>query len=386
MALMLAQVFVHSCMAGLRIALPLEALEQGQSVWAAGFLVALFAGGPVLLAMAAGRMAERRGYHPSFRVAVILCLLGAAMAWWGQGWLSWAGAALCSGTGANFGVIAMQRTAGRWGRDDIERVKLFSWLGLAPAAANVVGPLMAGVLVDVASYRWAYAAMAVLPLCAWALSLRVPADAPVPAGAGADASGRVPTGWGLLRDRPFRWLLGVNWLHSAAWDVHSFLLPVLGHERGLSASAIGSIAAAFALAVSAVRLLIPLVAHRVSERQVLQWAMVWTAAVLTAYIATRGAWGMGICAVLLGLSLGSVQPMILSALHRIAPEGQQGQAIALRSVAINTSSTLMPLAFGALGTAVGSVWLLGGMAVVMLLGSRAVKNIPAPEETPAKTA
>ena len=47
--------------------------------------------------------------------------------------------------------------------------------------------------------------------------------------------------WDLLRDRNFRNLLLVNWLQSACWDVHTFVLPLLGHEKGLSASVIGTL-------------------------------------------------------------------------------------------------------------------------------------------------
>ena len=51
----------------------------------------------------------------------------------------------------------------------------------------------------------------------------------------------------------FRRLLFVNWLQSSCWDVHTFVLPILGHERGLSASVIGSILGAFAIAAAVIR-------------------------------------------------------------------------------------------------------------------------------------
>ena len=59
-----------------------------------------------------------------------------------------------------------------------------------------------------------------------------------------------PRAWDLLREPMFRRLLLVNWLLSSCWDVHTFVLPVLGHERGLSASVIGSILGAFAVAAA----------------------------------------------------------------------------------------------------------------------------------------
>jgi MFS-type transporter involved in bile tolerance (Atg22 family) len=67
--------------------------------------------------------------------------------------------------------------------------------------------------------------------------------------------------------------------------------------------------------------------------------------------------------VLLGLTLGVVQPLIMTTLHHLTPEGRHGEALAFRSMAINASSTLMPLLFGALGSAVGAAvlfWAVGG--------------------------
>jgi dipeptide/tripeptide permease len=84
---------------------------------------------------------------------------------------------------------------------------------------------------------------------------------------------------------------------------------------------------------------------------------------------------MGFCSVLLGLALGSVQPMIMSTLHQITPHALHGQALGLRLAAINLSSVLMPLLFGTAGVVVGvSVvfWTLGAMVG---LGSRLAWNV-----------
>ena len=62
-----------------------------------------------------------------------------------------------------------------------------------------------------------------------------------------------------------RCLLLVNWLLSSCWDVHTFVVPVLGHERGFSASVIGAILGAFAIAATVVRVALPFVATRVNE-------------------------------------------------------------------------------------------------------------------------
>jgi MFS family permease len=84
--------------------------------------------------------------------------------------------------------------------------------------------------------------------------------------------------------------------------------------------------------------------------------------VFAAYPFAATPWLMGLCAGLLGLTLGSVQPMIMSTLHHLTPEHRHGEAIAFRSMAINFSSSVMPLTFGAVGTALGPgalFWLMG---------------------------
>jgi len=84
---------------------------------------------------------------------------------------------------------------------------------------------------------------------------------------------------------------------------------------------------------------------------------------------------MGCCAAVLGLALGAVQPMIMTTLHQITPVARRGEAIALRSMAINFSSAVMPLAFGLVGAALGApalFWLMGGAVASGSLAARRV--------------
>jgi len=68
--------------------------------------------------------------------------------------------------------------------------------------------------------------------------------------------------------------------------------------------------------------------------------------------------------------------MVMSLLHDATPHERHGEAIALRSMSLNLSSTLMPLCFGALGAAIGAgalFWLMGGL--VAGEGSRQARRI-----------
>lgn len=371
--LIAGQLCVHGSMAGVRMAAPLAVLQAGGSPFAAGVLLALFAAAPIVLALRAGRMVDRHGFGRPLRVAVAMTAGGAviaALAMLLQGGWRNAGlglAAVLSGGGANVGLIAVQRTVGRLARDGTDLKRVFSWLGLAPGSSNMVGPLIAGLLIDSAGHAAAFGALALLPLAALASLRHVPAKAAAPAtsptSSTAASAPRAGTAWDLLAAPGMRRLLLVNWLLSTCWDVHSFAIPVLGHARGLSSSAIGLVLAVFACAVAGVRLMIPLVAHRLREGQVLVGAMLLAALVFAVYPLARSAPPMMACAVLLGLALGSVQPMVMATLHQITPPARHGEAIALRSMAINLSSALMPLGFGVLGASAGVAslfWLMGG--------------------------
>lgn len=369
LALIVGQVCLHGTMAGVRLAAPLLALRDGRSEWAVGVLLALFAVAPIVAALPSGRLVDRRGYHPPMRLAVGLVVAGAAIAAASQHLMALGVAALLCGAGANVGLIAIQRTAGRLADGTTERVRVFSWLGLAPALANVIGPVLAGILIDALGFASAFAVLALMPLATLASARHVPREAR-PAAAAEPGTGDAGRRTIDLLMRPgMRRLLLINWLVSASWDVHHFLVPVLGHERGLSASAIGLVLGVFAGSVAAVRLVIPLVAHRLREVQVLRGSMLLTALVFAVYPWAGSALAMGACAALLGQALGSVQPMILSTLHRIAPPDRHGEAIAFRSITINLSSTLMPLLFGLVGTTAGAALLFWGMGGAVAAGA-----------------
>lgn len=368
-ALIASQLGLHSAMAGLRMAAPLLALREGWSALIVGVLMALFAVAPVLLALPAGRMADRHGFHRPVRLAVAITLAGVVVAiaatWFSGAWqfAALGVAATLTGAGTNLGLIAIQRTAGQAAMDSVQRMRVFSWLGMAPSMSNVVGPVIAGFAIDAAGFRAAFAVLLLLPLVSLVAARRVPRAAPAQRPPGSH------TAWDLLRLPGMKRLLGVNLLLSACWDVHTFAVPVLGHELDFSASTIGLILGSFTLAVTAVRLLIPIVAHRMREVVVLRAAMLGTGLVFAAYPFASSPWVMGALAMCLGVTLGSVQPMIMSGLHHLTPMPRHGEAIALRSIVINLSSSVLPLVFGLAGAAVGVAALFWSVGSATAAGS-----------------
>ncbi|WP_442968794.1 MFS transporter [Ramlibacter sp.] len=353
-------------MAGMRMAAPLMALRSGYSEAAVGVLLALFALMQVFLALPAGRYADRHGLRRPFAWSVLAASLGGSLAVAFPLFPVLCLSALLTGGAAGAASIALQRHVGRAAADATQLRQVFSWLAIGPAFSNFLGPFAAGLAIDHGGFRLAFLLLAVLPVIGWFWVRRARELPPVQAPAGE----RAGTAWDLLREPGFRRLLLVNWLLSSCWDVHTFVVPVLGYQRGLSASVIGTLLGAFAIAAAAVRVVMPAVAAYLKEWAVITAAMAATAALFTVYPLLPSPLSMGLCSVMLGVALGTVQPMIMSMLHQITPEHRHGQAVGLRLMAINASSVSMPLLFGAAGAVIGISGVFWVVAGIVATGTR----------------
>lgn len=376
--LIAGQICLHACMAGMRMAAPLLALREGFSALAVGFLLALFALTQVFLALPAGRYVDRHGLKRPVALCVVAAFLGAALALLLPRFEVLCLSALMTGGATGVASISLQRHVGRAAQGATELKKVFSWLAIGPAVSNFIGPLAAGLLIDHGGFRAAFLFLACLPLLTW-LWVRRTQELPLLGQRPGTAPGQTLD---LLREPLMRRLMLVNWLLSSCWDVHTFVVPVLGHERGFSASTIGAILGAFAIAATLVRVLMPVFAARVHEWVVVSAAMLITALLFVLYPFMVSALAMGVCSVLLGLALGSVQPMIMSTLHQITPPARHGEALGLRLMAINASSVLMPLLFGTAGAVVGVSVVFWSVGLAVGAGARPAwllrPTLPAP--------
>ena len=369
--LILAQVCVHGSMTGMRMATPLLELKEGYSAAAVGMLLALFALTQVFLSLPAGRYADRHGLKRPLIISVAAACMVAGMSAAFPIYPVMCLSALLTGGAAGTALIALQRHVGRMAHNKDDLRKVFSWLAIGPAFSNFLGPFAAGLLIDYAGgeaasetgFRAAFLLLALMPLAAWFWGRAVP-ELPSKDMAHSD---KKETAWDLVQNRGFRRLLLLNWALSSCWDVHTFVVPILGHERGLPASVIGTILGAFAIAAAVIRMLMPVLTRHLAEWQVVLGAMVAACALFILYPFMPGAWSMGACSVVLGIVLGSVQPMVMSMIHQITPAERHGEALGLRMMAINGSSVLMPVLFGSLGAVVGVsalFWAVGALVGV----------------------
>ena len=161
-----------------------------------------------------------------------------------------------------------------------------------------------------------------------------------------------------------------------AWDLFTFVMPIHGSRLGLSATTIGLVLASFGAAVFAVRLVLPLVVHRLREWHMLVAAMFVTAlAMALVPLVTDVAWLM-VLAFVLGVGLGGAQPIIMALLYAKAPAGRGAEAVGVRTLLLNFSQAGIPLMFGALGTALGMTPVFVTMAIVLAAGGWYARREP----------
>ena len=138
--LIAAQVCLHACMAGTRMAAPLLALREGYSPLAVGALLALFALTQVFLALPAGRFSDRRGLRLPVGLAVVASCAGAGLAVAFPVLPVLCLTALLTGGATGVASIALQRHVGRAAHGSTELKRVFSWLATGPAISNFFGP------------------------------------------------------------------------------------------------------------------------------------------------------------------------------------------------------------------------------------------------------
>ena len=360
-------VLAHTGFVGSRIVMSLFAIQQRATPLTIGALMALYALLPMLLAVAAGRLVDRVGTLRPLAWSGAALVAGLALP---ALWPALPGlfiAATLIGTAFMVVHVALNHAVGSLGTP-ADRAVHFSWFSLAFSIGGFCGPLLAGFTIDAAGHRLAFVAVAVTPAVALVLVYLHRGAMPHRQVARGEAVGRHVAD--LLREPRLRGAFIVSALLATGWDLYTFVTPIYGSRIGLSASTIGVIMGSFAAATFAVRLVMPRLARHVREWTVVTAALVISGSAYSLFPFVSQVPLLMALSFLLGIGLGCAQPMIMALLYTASPPGRQGEVVGVRTTLLNASHTVMPLTFGALGSALGGMgpvfWL---MSAVLLSGS-----------------
>jgi MFS family permease len=365
-AMVLLLIIAHTAFNGIRVAVSLAAIKAGGGALWVGILTAMFNLIPAFLAIRAGRAVDRLPLRKPLVFGCLLMVAGGALAAFEP--MLWVLAISACGMGVGWMVIAAasQYAIGMYGAgDESKRIRAFSIMSMGFSVSSFLGPLIAGFMIDYTNYQAAFALLACFPLVAALLFhtkrfLKLPSienkvrDAP---------PGKASE---LLQIPIVRNTLMTGAVITIGWDLYIFMVPVLGSQIGLTATQIGSVMSLFAVAVFLVRFAMPRLQRWLGGRGVIVAAMIVSGSAFIAFAFAHNYFAMLICSFVMGLGLGSSQPIVLSFLHAAAPPNRIGEVNGLRMTMISTSQWTMPLVFGILSAKTGllPLFLLVGSGLV----------------------
>ena len=355
----------HLAFVGARMTTVLFALELGASEAAVGVLMSLFALLPMLLSVSAGRLIDRVGPRRPLAVSFIVLAVSAALPFAFPSLATLYLSATLLGVSFMYVHIAMNSVFGAHGSPE-QRALNFSWLALGFAISNSIGPLVAGLAIDGFGHATAFLVLSFFPALGLALLWRRQRPLPRPEqGPLAKRTGVLE----LLRIPGLRHTFWVSLLLAIGWDLFTFLIPLYGARLGLSAAAIGVILSTFAAATLTVRIAMPVLIKKLK-----QWVIIFAALGIsgTCYLLfplAQSAPPLMLLSFVLGLGLGSAQPVIMSLLYAASPPGRQGEAVGVRTSLLNGSHTLIPLVSGAASSALGMAPVFWTLAACLLGGA-----------------
>jgi predicted MFS family arabinose efflux permease len=363
--LVLLNALGHLAFVGARMTTTLFALELGASEFTVGVLMSLFALLPALLSVSAGRLIDRAGPRRPLMFSLFALTLATALPFVFPFLQILYLSTTLLGVSFMYVHIAMNSVFGAHGSPE-QRAMNFSWLALAFSISNSIGPLVAGYAIDWFGHAPAFLVLAIFPGLALFLLWRRKQPLPRPEHVPLHKRAGVLE---LLRIPGLRHTFWVSLLLATGWDLFTFIIPLYGARIGLSAATIGVILSTFAFATLTVRTAMPLIIRKLK-----QWSVIFAALGIsgTCYLLFPFATSVPpllLLSFVLGLGLGSAQPVIMSLLYTASPPGRQGEAVGLRTSLLNGSHTMIPLVSGAASTAVGMAPVFWVLAACLLGGA-----------------
>lgn len=340
--------FCFGSIGSARVTLTLYALDLGASASAVGLLVGAFYVFPVLISWPAGRYSDRMGSR-WLLLAGAICGAGAMLIpYFVRELAALYVAATLMGISFTLYNVLLPNLVGLLSKP-AERARNFSNSSLVGGVTLFLGPLMAGIAIDLAGHADACLYLVMLSVAAAALLVIWGGMLPG-GGSRAPAGGSIR---GPLADREMLKILATSSLVQIGQDLYQFYIPVYGYEIGLSASAIGGLLAAFAAASFVVRVLMPWLVSRLGDERVLAYSFYFAASgfVLVPFFENIAA--LALVSFIFGLGIGCGQPITTMLIFSRSAEGRSGETLGLRQTVNNILRVSGPPLFGLVATAFG---------------------------------
>jgi len=363
--IMLVALLNHTSFKGNKVLMSLFAIDLGASPATIGVLYAMYSLFPIVLSFYAGKVSDRFG----FRLPVIIASCGVVasllLPFFFPHLATLFVAATLAGMCNIFYVVSIQHAVGSHGEGP-ERMRNYSIFSICVGVTSLVGPVFTGFAIDGVGHRATFLFLAGLPAVTVLVLLLYPAVLPRPKHQERRSARRSVAD--LLGNVRLRRVLVATALLEAGMELFTFLMPIYGHSIGLTASQIGIVMGAFALALMLVRTVMPVLVRHSSEERVFS---------LSLFVAATACIGMSFASSLapllamsfvLGLGAGCGAPLSMVLSYNRSPEGRNGEAMGLRQTVNKTMEAGMPMIYGFLSAVLGFMPVYWIGALILAVG------------------
>lgn len=337
---------------GNRVLVTLTAVDAGASPLQLGILFALHGLFPFLLAIYAGRLADRIDNQRLIYCGIAVYAFSLSLPYFVPGLGTLFVSAAIGGLGNMLFVLALQNLIGVLSTEATRR-RNYSWYALGESAGHGLGPIGIGLCIDSFSTSTAFLIAALFSAVWLPLAYCLRRHFPVTKPKDRKSANTTHSSRELLKLPAMRMALITNGVFMIGFDLFNLYIPVHGRNLGLSATAIGLVVGAYALAALITRGLLPLASAHWSGRRILTLALAAPACAFALIPFTGSVWLLAPLAFIIGLGVGCGMPLSMELAFNAAPQGRTAEAVAMRLMVSFGAHVVIPPLFGALGAAMG---------------------------------
>lgn len=349
-------------------------VEFGADAALVGFIGALYALAPLLLAIQLGRWVDRGRDGTAMFLGGAVATIATILILASQNLVLLAIAMPILGTGHLLTMVGGQTLIAKRS-EDASYEKNFGLLTFYASLAQAVGPLIGGFLADkgvkvdtnipitFAIFVFIAAVLAALPI-AKKTEKKQKISAPELGGLRS-----------LFATPGFKSALLVSGSITAVVDVVTIFMPLLGREIGLRAFEIGILLAVRSAAAMIIRLILGPISNKLGPRRLINLGSLITAISCVAIAFSANFWLLLALMFVSGLSMAIGQPASMAWVSRITNPERRGLAISVRLTSNRFGQVVVPIIAGAIAIGgVGPVFVLlaGLQGASILVASRAL--------------
>lgn len=349
----------HLAFNGGRFTLLLSALTltNGSSV-ISGMLLAVLSLFPMLTALSLGRFIDHHDKRIPMILGSLLLILANLLAALFQNIPVLFLSVILLGNANNMHQLSVQQMISESAHSAIERVRIFALSSLVISTSLMLMPMVSGFMIKWYSHQLVFYILSVLPfftlffIWLWRKQL-LQLHGLLPTHKTKKVEEIKDSVWVLMKQRSIFNVLMTSLAISTAWELHSFVIPIMGKQMSMDEARIGLLITSFSAGTFAIRVLMRWIVNRFHSWQIIHGAIVIAGIIYLIYPWSEFYWLMVILSFVLGMALGSCQPNILAMLHEVSPIGRGGELAGLRTMFAYASGVAIPLISGVLTEKIG---------------------------------